>query len=375
MRKTPRIGIDALGIDQVGGARSVTIPLLQQVFQMKPEWQFFCYLSAYEEELDFPNVNQIILSLSKGLPSRLIFQLIIPFLSLIHSINLIHFIKSQPGLVFSSKKILTIYDSTIQKYPEYFSWSSRTFWKYLQPWYCRKMDQIITISQNAKAEIVQYLKVPAEKVSVIYPATQFNTESLEKFSTVTIGDHRDVPDKPYLLYIGQIGKKKNLITLVKAYKIIKAKKPDFPKLIMVGPRYLQSDASGIFDIIQSSDLESEILYLGPVDREILYHILINSEMLLFPSIHEGFGIPLVEAMEVGVPVISSNISAMPEVLNDAGYLIDDYLSPEAWADAIVDLNEDHHKKNFLVEKGLERAKMFSWAKSASLLVNIYQDLL
>ena len=98
-------------------------------------------------------------------------------------------------------------------------------------------------------------------------------------------------------------------------------------------------------------------------------------MLLFPSKHEGFGIPLVEAMKFGVPVISSNTSVMPEVLNGAGVLIDDYMSPEAWANQILCLHENVNQQILLIKKGKQRAQFFGWQKTAEKLVKIYENLL
>jgi len=174
--KPVRIAIDALGINEVGGARSVTLPLLQRVFRQQKQWQFHCFLTQPEPELIFENVRQIILPLAKGMLSRFAFQLIIPFYVLFKKIDLTHFIKSQGNLLFSSKKILTLYDCTILRFPEYFSKQSRLFWRYIQPTICKHMDRIITISEDAKTEINTYLKVPLEKISVIYPAPQFEEE-------------------------------------------------------------------------------------------------------------------------------------------------------------------------------------------------------
>ena len=373
-QKNINIAIDALGTNEIGGAQSVTIPLLKIVFQNKKDWNFHCFLSAYEKELDFPNVKQIILPISKGLGARIVFQFIAPFYTIFHKINIFHFIKSQPSIVLFTKKILTIYDCTILKYPDYFGFASRMFWKYLQPIYCRKMNKITTLSEDAKSEISKYLFVPPEKIEVLYPAPQFIDDEILSTSEDEILKHYAL-DRQYLLYIGQIGYKKNLDTLIKAYKIAKEKNPDLPILYMVGPKYYLSDASEIFDLIDNLNLEQDIIYWGAVPKSDLQIILQNAKMLLFPSKHEGFGIPLVEAMKFGVPVISSNTSVMPEVLNSAGMLVDDYMSPKAWADQILHLHENIEEQALLIKKGKQRAHFFSWEKTAKKLVQVYENLL
>lgn len=373
-QKKINIAIDALGTNEIGGARSATIPLLKIVFQNKKDWNFHCFLSAYEKELDFPNVKQIILPISKGLGARIVFQLIAPFYTIFHKINIFHFIKSQPSIVLFTKKILTIYDCTILKYQDYFSFASRIFWKYLQPIYCRNMNKITTLSEDAKSEINKYLFVPSEKIEVLYPAPQFIDDENLSTSEDKILTHYAL-NRQYLLYIGQIGYKKNLDTLIKAYKIAKEKNPGLPILYLVGPRYYLSDASEIFNLIEYYNLEQYIIYWGAVPKRDLQIILQKSTMLLFPSKHEGFGIPLVEAMKFGIPVISSNTSVMPEVLNSAGMLVDDYMSPKAWADQILYLHENIEQQALLIKRGKRRAQFFSWEKTARKLIQIYENLL
>ncbi len=375
MSKSIQIAVDALGINEVGGARSVTLPLLQRVFKQQTQWQFHCFLTHYEADLDFENVKQIILPLSKGILSRVAFQFIIPFYVLFNKIDLTHFIKSQGNLLFSSKKILTLYDCTILRFPEYFNIPSRLFWRYVQPAICKHMDRIITISEDAKTEINTFLKVPLEKISVIYPAPQFEEKDLLSGAEIDRVLKNHQLESPYLLYIGQIGMKKNLMTLIQAYELIQKKMPSAPPLILVGPRYYLSDAGEIFTAIESLGLQNIIRYLGPVKRDELQVILAHAMMLLFPSVHEGFGIPIAEAMQLGVPVITSNTSVMPEVAGNAGVLVNDFLSPEAWAENIIALIENPERRKQLSVKSLERAKAFSWDISADKLIQDYEDLL
>lgn len=373
--KPIRLAIDALGIHEVGGARSVSLPLLERVFQMKADWQFYCYLTRYEQTLDFPNVKQILLPFSKGMLSRIAFQVVVPFTTLFYQIDLTHFIKSQASLIPRSRKVLTIFDCTILKYPQYFGLASRLYWRYIQPWMCRRMDRILTISQDARAEIMETMKVPPEKIAVIYPAPQFDTQGQEPEPlNATLREKYNLP-RDYLLYIGQIGLKKNLDTIIKAYRHLQERIPTAPPLVLAGPRYYLSDAGQIFDTIDALGLNEQVRYLGVVDKDDLQRILGNALALLFPSVHEGFGIPIVEAMAMGVPVITSNTSVMPEVVADAGILVDDFLSPPAWAEAISTLLTDPQLHHRLALLGRRRAADFSWDKSAEALIHIYEDLL
>jgi glycosyltransferase involved in cell wall biosynthesis len=373
--KVTKIAIDALGINEVGGARSVTLPLLQKIFKLKQNWSFFCFLTKHEEALDFKNVNQIVLPLSKGLLSRLIFQLIIPIFVVIKKIDLTHFFKSQANIIFGSKKIMTIYDCTILRYPEFFSIQSKLFWKYLQPIICNHMDLIITISQSAKTEIIKFLKVEPEKIRIIYPAPQFDDPLYSSQKEIEIIKSKYKLPEEYLLYIGQIGKKKNLHTLIDAYKFMIENKENIPPLILVGPRYYLSDAGKIFDKIRLNNLKTQINYLGAIKKGELQIILAKAKILLFPSSHEGFGLPLIEALKACIPVISSDTSVMPEVLNGSGVLVKDYLSPKAWAKEIIRLNSDKEMREKLIISGKKRAEDFSWDIAAEKLIKVYESLL
>jgi len=147
------------------------------------------------------------------------------------------------------------------------------------------------------------------------------------------------------------------------------------KLILVGPRYSLSDAGEIFNLIKTLELNDKIIYLGPLSQSDLFNVLIKSKMLIFPSIHEGFGIPCLEAMQYGVPLIASNIPVIKEVVCDAAILIEDFLNPLEWARSIINLNRNENFMNELKTKGKNRAMNFSWDQSALILSNEYYRVL
>lgn len=371
---TYRIAIDAFGIDDYGGGRSATMPLLKRLPLLMPDCFFYYFLSKYEKDLVFDNVKQIIFPLRKGIWARFLIQLIMPLYIFVNRINLIHFIKSQGSIVFNCKSILTIYDGTIIRYPEFFSRQSVLFWKHIQPYIAKKMDKIITISYNARDDIVDLLNIPLGKISVIYPSSQFEDLEVSRYNNIYNIEQLE-SGEDYLLFLGQIGLKKNLDTLIKAYSIIQKTEENFMKLILVGPRYSLSDAGEIFNLIKTLELNDKIIYLGPLSQSDLFNVLIKSKMLIFPSIHEGFGIPCLEAMQYGVPLIASNIPVIKEVVCDAAILIEDFLNPLEWARSIINLNRNENFMNELKTKGKNRAMNFSWDQSALILSNEYYRVL
>lgn len=371
-----RIGIDALGIDTSGGGRTSILNLIQKVILLEKGWHFILYLSAFEKELDLPNVTQVVLPLRKGILSRIIMQIILPFDVIRRKIDLVHFTKSQASLLLFTKTILTIHDVTILLHPEIHPKLSSLYWKYIQPYMARKMDAIIAVSNDGAEGITSLLKVPRKKISVIYNASQFSEDLMvEKQGSGLFTIEKFSLPSNYKIVIGQIALKKNLDTLIKAIRILKDRNDLKSPLVMVGPRYSISDAGDIFNLIKELDLDEDVIYLGSVDRAELLMILKNAEILLMPSIHEGFGIPCLEAMQLGVPVIASNASALPEVIGDAGMLVDNCKNPESWADAINELEESETLRYLLIKKGLTRARIFSWDRSAKILATLYRNVL
>lgn len=375
MKTKPRIGIDALGIDVEGGARTSILNLIVNIVENEPGFDYIVYLSKWEPTLNSPRIKQVILPFRKGVVARFFMQLYFPIDVLLRRIDLIHFTKSQASLVFRAKMVFTIHDLTILKYPDFHTKFTVWYWRKIQPLMVKMMDAIVTVSKNAADDLQEIYKIPPEKISVVYNTSQFsdliplgdktNPEILQKYNL----------PKKYIFYVGIIAIKKNLETVVKAIHYLKQQGVDLPKLVLVGPKYPESDGSSVFSFITELGLENDILYLGKLPKEDLFWIFKNASVFLFPSVHEGFGIPCLEAMELGVPLIASNASAIPEIVGDAGYLIDDYQSPEVWAEAIQDLLQHEDKRKSQIEKGLERVKLIQQEYSYKNVIRQYKSLL
>jgi glycosyltransferase involved in cell wall biosynthesis len=239
----------------------------------------------------------------------------------------------------------------------------------------KKMDAIITVSKNAADDIHKIYNIPLEKITIVYNTSQFNDLiKYESRKKIEILKNYNLP-REYLLYVGIIAIKKNLDTVVKAIHLLKQSGIDFPKLVLVGPKYPESDASSVFSKVRELGLEDEIKYIGKIPKEDLFLIFKNAMIFLFPSVHEGFGIPCLEAMELGVPIIASKTSAIPEIVGNAGFLIEDYMSPKIWAEAIEEILQNSDKQKALIYKGKERAKLIRQRFSYESVIKLYESLL
>jgi glycosyltransferase involved in cell wall biosynthesis len=376
MKRTPRIGIDALGIDIEGGARTSILNLLIDLVNDEPNYEFVIYLSKKEPLLDSPQVKQVILPFKKGVIARLFMQLYLPIDILTRRIDLVHFTKSQASIVFNVKTVFTIHDLTTIKYPEQHTKFATWYWRHIQPKMAKSMDAIITVSRNAADDIHKIYNIPMDKITVVYNTSQFTDliKTKNEVENSKVLSKYNLPDK-YLFYVGIIAIKKNLKTVIEAIHLLKMQNIDLPKLVLVGPKYPESDASSIFSTIKQCNLEKDVIYLGRLPKFDLFYIFKNAMLFFFPSVHEGFGIPCLEAMELGVPLIASRASAIPEIVGNAGYLIEDYMSPEIWAEAIRDLVINEKKRKLLIERGEERVKQIKEKYSYKNVTELYKRLL
>jgi len=177
--------------------------------------------------------------------------------------------------------------------------------------------------------------------------------------------------KDYVLTVGTVGPHKNLITLVKAMKILRERGKLSFQLLAVGAKSRKD--TKLFKALESSGLTDEdIRFLGYVPEEDLPMLYSGSRSLVFPSLYEGFGLPLVEAMACGVPVVASNTSSIPEVVGDAALLVPP-TQPEAFAQAILRVRSDADLRKAMIQKGLSRATCFRWDNAARRLLECMRD--
>lgn len=369
------IGIDALGISEEGGGRTSILNFLEFLTAKAKGWNFVIYLSAYEPSLDRKNVKQIILPFNRGVISRLFMQIILPFEVLFRNLKLVHFTKGQASIVPLAKTILTIHDLTIIVHPEIHNSLSVFYWRNIQPWITKKMDTIFTVSKHTANDVIKYLNINPEKIKVIYNTSQFLNEFMKPIPIDKNIIKKYSLEKEYFLYVGVIALKKNIETLIRAVDYLNKNKIAFPPLVLVGPRYSASDASYVFDLIEELKLKDKIVYLGKLSKDDLYHVFKNAIFFVFPSLHEGFGIPCLEAMELGVPLIASNTSGVKEIVGNGGILINNYQSPITWANYISEVYTDKALRQELIDKGLERVKMIHSKYSTNEVIQIYQSLL
>lgn len=258
-----------------------------------------------------------------------------------------------PGIK-ASKKVCTIHDFSFEHDPHWHPEERVAYMKRHLHNSAQTCDLILTGSEYTKHEIIERLDVPSEKVRVIYHGVDHEMFRVYEETPLDFA----LPER-FLLFVGSIEPRKNLLLLLQAYSSLKKDfKEDFP-LVLIGFKGWENKE--VMELIEKES--SHIRYLGYLsDRELAF-VYNRATIFVFPSLYEGFGLPPLEAMACGTPVIVSNTSSMPEVCGDAAYYVDPKTAANI-ADGIEKVASDSALQETLRKKGLARAAQFSWERSA-----------
>lgn len=241
------------------------------------------------------------------------------------------------------------------------------FFRYVLPVILRKSKKIIAVSHNTKNDLIKEYRIDSQKIEVIYEGydkTVFNPNVSAEFVTKKYGLN------DYCLYVGRLVPHKNLARLIKAFSLVSREVKDL-QLVIVG-RKNRRFSSEFESRAKDSGVFNRILFLDWVPLEDLAPLYKRAKVLVYPSLYEGFGLPPLEAMACGTPVITSNISSLPEVVGDAALLVDPY-NVEDIANSIVKVIRDQDLSARLSNKGLQRASQFSWEKCAREILGVMKN--
>lgn len=270
--------------------------------------------------------------------------------------------------------VVTCHDLVQFVYPEILQNQSRfpalslATWKYSVSG-MTKADRVIAVSTNTAQDVTRMLEIEPEKITVVLNGINSEFRVLPTVESAEIRQqYTRSPDTFCLLNVGSTHQRKNILTVLQVLKSLKEK--GFPVCLWRTGSDFTKDHKYF---IQEHNLESDIFDLGNPDTARLVQIYNAADVLLAPSLYEGFGLTIVESMACGTPVITSNVSSLPEVVGDAAILVDP-LDVEAIATAVFQLKQDPNYYRKLVEQGLLRAKFFSWQKTAEQVANVYETL-
>ncbi|MBA8932540.1 glycosyltransferase family 4 protein [Clostridium beijerinckii] len=273
------------------------------------------------------------------------------------------------------KVITTIHDMTYELYPETMDKKNLKRIKSDIHYSVNRADKIITVSESSKNDIMKFLSVDEAKIEIVYNGVEYDkfNKSYSEDEKSKIRVKYTLP-KNYILYMGTLEPRKNIESIIEAFSLFKKENTvsnQNTKLVIAGKKGWLFE--NIFNLVNKLSLKDDVIftdYIDENDKSIIYNM---ASLFVFPSLYEGFGIPVLEAMASSVPVITSNVSSLPEVAGDAAILVEpkDIKSIAKYMSKVL---ADKKLRNNLIREGHEQAKKFTWESSAKKLVNIYRDL-
>jgi glycosyltransferase involved in cell wall biosynthesis len=255
------------------------------------------------------------------------------------------------------------HDLNFEHYPEDLPLTERKFYRYYFPRYAEKATRIATVSQFSKRDIINQYEIDPGRIDVVYNGANENyrpTSEDDKKATIK----KYTGGSPYFVFIGALHPRKNLVNLFKAFDYYRSRSSSNVKLLIVGKKKWWTRK--IKDAYEGMKYKEEVIFAGRLQSDELCRVLGSALALTYVSYFEGFGIPILESFYCDTPVITSNLTSMPEVAGDAALLVNPF-SVHSISEGLKKVAEDPEFRKQLIEKGRTRKEMFSWNHSADLL--------
>lgn len=270
----------------------------------------------------------------------------------------------------SLKTIITVHDLVAFLFPSTHNTKAMLIEKLTCKKALKKTSAVFVVSENTKKDLLKKFHYPEQKIHFTpCAASSFFKKEAKQEELDALKKELHLPEK-FILAVGTLEPRKNFSTLIKSFVIIKRKHPEY-KLVIVGKKGWKYRL--IEETLKHYHLEKDVIFPGYLSDAALKNVYHLASVFVFPSLYEGFGIPPLEAMACGCPVVSSNVSSLPEVIGDAGLLIDPK-NAYKMAEAISSLITNEHVRNMLIERGKIRAEKFNWADSAEKALEAFKLL-
>ncbi len=295
-------------------------------------------------------------------------QVLAPLLLRLNGADVFHGTQIVAPLFCPVPSVITIHDLSSISFPQTFRWYNRMYLTWATHVSVRRAARILAVSEFTKREIIRLLDVPAEKIVVTHNACDARFRPPDPTELDAFKRRHGLPER-FILFVGTIEPRKNLPTLFEAYARIAAS-TDVPLIIGGGKGWLYDP---IFAKAESLALGDRLRFVGYIDEAEKPLWLAAATVFTYPSLFEGFGIPPLEAMACGTPVVVSDSSSLPEVVGDAGLIVPT-TDAEALGAALLRLLQDRELHAELRERGLRRAQRFSWRETAERTLAVYEDV-
>lgn len=270
------------------------------------------------------------------------------------------------------RSVVTIHDCIHLMFPQYLPSRAAYVYAKASMWSAaRRSSRILTVSEASKRDLLRFFDVPPDKIVVVYNAIDDRFSATPVEEDVARVRERYQLDHEFVLYVGNVKPHKNLVRLIEAFDRLRRRGFDDLKLLIIGDEI--SKLPALRRAVHQYKLHKHVRFLGFLPADTLAVLYRLAAVFVFPSLYEGFGLPPLEAMASGTPVVTSNVSSLPEVVGDAAMLIDPY-DVESIVDGIRRVLSEPALANELRARGIQRAREFSWERSVARTKELYQEV-
>ena len=344
-----------------------TFETLKRITEQHPEHEFyFIFDRKYDDSFIFSkNVKPIVIPPQARHPFLffLWFEFSIPYI--LKKIKADVFLSTDGYLSLSSKtkQVAVIHDLNFEHNPNDVPFLVRKYFKFFFHRWAKKATRIVTVSEYSKKDIVECYNIDPAKIDVAYNGAN------EIFVPINDNEKTKIFNRygnasPYFVFVGALHPRKNIKNLLIAFDIFKGRTDNEIKLLIVGEKQWWTD--DIEAAYENMDYKRDVIFTGRLKLDELAKVVASAQAMVYVSCFEGFGIPIIEAFNAGTPVITSNVTSMPEVAGGAALLVDPF-NPADISEAMVKISSDENLRNSLIIKGLKRGQDFSWQKTADAL--------
>jgi len=364
-----RIGVNTrlLLKGKLEGIGWFTYQTLERMVHQHPEHDFFFFFDRpYDESFVFStNVTPVVIPPQARHPIlfTLWFDWTIPYVLKKHKIDVFLSPDGFCSLRTPTPTCLVVHDLAFEHYPEHLSFSNRHYWKFFQPKFANKAKRIVTVSEYSKQDMVDHYDIDPAKIDVACNGVHDAYRVLDWKEKEAI-KQKYADGCEYFVFAGALHPRKNILNMLKAFVAFKKMQRSDMKLVIVGRFAWKYEE--VLEMKENMPFKDDVKWVGYMNIDELPNVIGAAYCLLYPSIFEGFGIPILEALKCNVPAIVSNTSSMPEVAGDAGLLVNP-ADVEDIANKMEMMYKDESLRARLIAKAPEQVAKFTWEKAADVL--------
>ena len=372
-----RIGINTLALvpNRSGGDATYTRYLVEHLAKIDHHNRYYLFVAPYNREwfdIRQPNFRQVLCPLPNNFSLRALYEHSGLWLSanqmpldVFHGpVNITPFFLRHPSMI-------TIHDAVYRRKDQHIPLPLSLYWRVVRPRSVKRAERIIVVSETNRQELIAMGAVPPERVSVVYNGVHERFRPLDSAASRAWASSEHGLNQPFVLWVGRPYANKNPVRMIEAFATFNKRNENRYVLALAGPTGWEDPA--LREAVARTNVGPHLRQLGYIDNTQLPRLYNAAEALLFPSLHESFGIPIVEAMACGTPVVTSNVSGIPEITGDAAQLVDP-LNIQAIADGLEAVLCHRERWQELRTRGLVRAQRFSWPENAARTIAIYQSI-